>query len=82
MIKNQFRILQDILAILHCFQSQSPDQVNQACGYSVIVLHKFGDYSNWEFYTMSDHSYQIEESHFSWEFHYTNLGNCFEEGIQ
>ena len=27
-------------------------------------------------------SYQIEESHFSQEFHYASLGNCLEEGIQ
>ena len=33
-------------------------------------------------YRMSDHSNQIEESHFSQELHYASLRNCIKESIQ
>ena len=62
-------------------------QVNQArlyClgVYEVNKLHPIGDDSGDELYRMFNHSYQIEESRFSKEFHYASLGNFREESIR
>ena len=48
----------------------------------VNKFHQIGGDSSDELFRMSDHSYQIEESCFSLEFHYASLKNYLKEGIQ
>ena len=62
-----------------------PTQVNvsQSCFNYLNKLLKLNYIVQvWRLVSKSIVSYQIEESHFSQEFHYACLGNCLEEGIQ
>ena len=72
--QNCLHSLNKLLKHYYIVQAWGLDEVNK--------FHQIGGDSSDELYRMSDHSYHIEESRFSQEFHYARLGNCLKEGIQ
>ena len=87
------QVLQDIIrptrvGVSHsCYHSLNelikPDYIVQVRELIELrKLHQFRDDSSEGLYRMSDHSYQIEESCFSQEFHYASLRSYRKESIQ